>query len=77
MNVVLPMLQALKGEEDDLWNYGFSDQMEKMTTKFIEYNFHGGNKFSKFIATRYSKSRIAWKMKRTLKKQYAKILQHR
>jgi formate C-acetyltransferase len=67
MNVVLPMLQALKGEEDDLWNYSFSDQMEKMTTKFIEYNFHGGNKFSKFIATRYSKSRIAWKKKRTSK----------
>jgi formate C-acetyltransferase len=67
MNVVLPLLQALKGEEDDLWNYSFSDQMEKMTTKFIEYNFHGGNKFSKFIATRYSKSRIAWKKKRTSK----------
>jgi formate C-acetyltransferase len=67
MNVVLPLLQALKGEEDDLWNYGFSDQMEKMTTKFIEYNFQGGNKLSKLIADKYSKARISWKKKRASK----------
>ncbi|MBN1363848.1 MAG: radical SAM protein [Syntrophaceae bacterium] len=65
MNVVLPLLQALKGEKDDLWNYGFSDQMEKMTTKFIEYNFRGGNRFSKFIADKYSKARDSYKKKRT------------
>lgn len=67
MNVCLPLLQALKGEEDDLWNYGFSDQMEKLTTKFIEYNFHGGNKFSKFIADRYSKAQTSYKKKRASK----------
>jgi formate C-acetyltransferase len=65
MNVVLPLLQAIKGEEDDLWNYGFSDQMEKLTTKFIEYNFRGGNKLSKFIADKYGKARASYKKKRT------------
>ena len=67
MNVCLPLLQAIKGEEDDLWNYGFSDQMEKLTTKFIEYNFRGGNKLSKFIADRYSKARASYKKKRAAK----------
>jgi len=67
MNVVLPLLQALKGEEDDLWKYGFSDQMEKMTTKFIEYNFRGGNKFSKFVADKYGKARASYKRKRASK----------
>ena len=65
MNVVLPLLQALKGEEDDLWNFGFSDQMEKMITKVIEYNFRGGNKFSRFVASRYKKARDSYKKKRT------------
>jgi formate C-acetyltransferase len=65
MNVVLPLLQALKGEEDDLWNYGFSDQMEKMTTKVIEYNFRGGNKFSELVAAKYHKARNSYKKKRT------------
>ncbi|PKN53152.1 MAG: hypothetical protein CVU55_02775 [Deltaproteobacteria bacterium HGW-Deltaproteobacteria-13] len=65
MNVVLPLLQALRGEEDDLWNFGFSDQMEKMTTKVIEYNFRGGNKFSRFISSGYHKARDRYKKKRT------------
>lgn len=64
MNVVLPLLQAIKGEENDLWNYGFSDQMEKLTTKFIEYNFRGGNTFSKFIADRYANARASYKKRR-------------
>jgi len=67
MNVVMPLLQALKGEEDDLWNLSLSDQMEKMTTKAVEYNFQGGNKFSKFIADRYSKARASYKKKRASK----------
>lgn len=64
MNVVLPLLQALKGEEDDLWNFGFSDQMEKITTKAVEYNFRGGNKFSRFIKDKYGKARTSYKKKR-------------
>jgi len=34
MNVVLPLLQALKGEDNDLWNFGFADQMEKSSPSF-------------------------------------------
>jgi pyruvate formate-lyase/glycerol dehydratase family glycyl radical enzyme len=67
MNVVLPLLQALKGEEDDLWNFGFSDQLEKMISKFIEYNFSGKNKFSKFVAAKYNKDRVSYKKKKTSK----------
>ncbi|MGB5218851.1 MAG: pyruvate formate lyase family protein [Smithella sp.] len=67
MNVVLPLLQALKGEEDDLWNFGFADQMERILTKFIEYNFHGGNKFFKFVDEKYNKVRVSYKKKRTSK----------
>ena len=65
MNVVLPLLQALKGEEDDLWNLSFTDQMEKVTTKFIEYNFRGGNIFSRWVADNYGKVRASYKKKRT------------
>ncbi len=66
MNVVLPFLQALKGEEDDLWNFGVSDQLEKMTTKFVEYNFSGDNKFSKFVASKYNNARSRYKKKEDL-----------
>ena len=37
MNLTLPLLQALKGHEHDLWNFGFNLQMEKMNTRMIEY----------------------------------------
>ena len=48
MNVTLPLLQALKGEEKDLWLLDFKEQIRKLNYKFIEYNFSGNNKFSKF-----------------------------
>lgn len=64
MNVVLPFLQALKGEENDLWNYGFSDQLGKIITKFIEYNFRRDNKFSKFILSKYTSARLNRKVKK-------------
>jgi len=37
VNVVLPLLQALKGHEYDLWNYGFREQLELLWTKTKEY----------------------------------------
>ena len=37
MNVVLPFLQALKGQTHDLWNYGLHEQLEKFYTKAVEY----------------------------------------
>ncbi len=67
MNVVLPLLQALKGEKDDLWNFGFAAQTEKMLTKFIEYNFRGNNKFSRFIAAKYDKVLASYKKRKATK----------
>ena len=43
MNVTLPFLQALKGEEDDLWNYGVADQFEKILKKILN------NKYTRFF----------------------------
>jgi len=37
MNLALPLLQALKGHEHDLWTFPFNRQMEKMTTRVIEF----------------------------------------
>jgi formate C-acetyltransferase len=65
VNVTLPFLQALKGEEDDLWNVGLVDQLEKMTTKFFEYNCRRDNKPSKYILAKYMNARNRFKKKRT------------
>ncbi|MDR3345345.1 MAG: radical SAM protein [Oscillospiraceae bacterium] len=37
MNVTLPFLQAMKGQSHDLWNYAFPEQIEKFTTRIIEF----------------------------------------
>ncbi|MDR2687853.1 MAG: radical SAM protein, partial [Oscillospiraceae bacterium] len=37
MNLALPLLQALKGHEHDLWNFPFNQQFEKMGTRMIEF----------------------------------------
>ena len=37
MNLALPLLQAMKGHEHDLWTFPFGMQMEKMTTRMIEF----------------------------------------
>jgi formate C-acetyltransferase len=68
MNVALPFLQALKGEENDLWNFGVPDQVEKILTKFVEFNFRGGNALSKFIAAKYANAQKRFKKKRGLAK---------
>jgi formate C-acetyltransferase len=65
VNVALPFLQALKGEEEDLWNIGFTDQLEKMTTKFFEYNCRRDNPFSRYVLTKYMHARNRFKKKRT------------
>jgi len=55
MNLALPLLQALKGHEHDLWNFGGLDQLEKIMSKFVEYNFGGKNIFSRFITSVHNK----------------------
>ncbi len=64
MNVTLPLLQALKGEEHDLWNFGFLEQMDKLVAKFIEFTFRKDNRFSRFVSTRYADSRRRKKLKK-------------
>jgi len=58
MNVALPFLQALKGQQHDLWNFGFAAQLGKMFTKFVEYNFRRNDRFSRFVLSRYTRARI-------------------
>jgi len=53
MNLALPFLQALKGEKKDLWNFGFSDQINKLSRKFIRYNFNGFQKYTQAVTTAY------------------------
>jgi len=64
VNVALPFLQAIKGEEDDLWNFGLVDQLEKITTKFFEYNCRRDNKFSKYVLSKYINAQKRFKKKR-------------
>ncbi|PKL41305.1 MAG: hypothetical protein CVV44_01335 [Spirochaetae bacterium HGW-Spirochaetae-1] len=55
MNLALPLLQALKGHEHDLWNFGGLDQLEKIMSKFVEYNFSGKNIFSQSVTSIHNK----------------------
>ena len=66
MNVCLPFLQALKGEEDDLWNYGTGQQLDKIFTKFIEYTFRRDDRFSTFVSSAYARARENRKRKKSL-----------
>lgn len=65
VNVVMPFLQALRGDERDLWNVGLADQFEKIITKFFEYNCRRNNKPSKYILAKYMSARNRFKKKRT------------
>ncbi len=49
MNLAMPLLQAMKGLDYDLWNYGFDFQMEIMLTNALEYFLKGNNRLSRFI----------------------------
>ncbi|MCD6585491.1 MAG: radical SAM protein [Desulfobacteraceae bacterium] len=89
INVVLPFLQALKGEEHELWHIGFFDQLERINNKAIEYNLsRWDNKFFKALLSKHTKRRINKKIKKAsssynfsanmdeLLKRYQKRLNH-
>ena len=65
MNVVLPFLQALKGEAQDLWNIDAPDQVEKISSKFVEHSFSGEGRVSSLVSSRYKKARKLYKRIRT------------
>jgi len=47
MNLTLPLLQALKGHDYDLWNFSRKEQFQKIMIKFIDYMLKGKNPFSR------------------------------
>ncbi len=49
MNLTLPLLQALKGHDNDLWNLSDKEIFQKIMIKFIEYNLKGKNPFSRAL----------------------------
>ncbi len=49
VNLTLPLLQALKGHEHDLWNEGIRDQLLALSTNFVKYYVKGEGRFAKFI----------------------------
>ena len=56
VNLALPFLQALKGQEYDLWIYDYGDIFEKMNTNTLEYFFGGNGKISKAILSHHYKT---------------------
>jgi len=50
MNVALPLLQALRGEEDDLWRYGLAGQLARIQTRLAEHYASGPGQLSRMAA---------------------------
>ncbi len=77
VNVTLPFLQALKGQDNDLWNVGFFGELEKIHNKAVEYNLgRFDNKFFKFLLNKYTNRRNNKKIKREAKSySYPKNMQ--
>ncbi|MFX1277272.1 MAG: pyruvate formate lyase family protein [Promethearchaeota archaeon] len=49
VNLTLPLLQAIKGHNIDLWNYDKREQLLILITNFLKYTLKGKNIFSRFI----------------------------
>lgn len=71
MNVALPFLQALKGEEDDLWNCGISAQLDKIVTKFMDYGFGKDDRLSKLVLSNFNRARNLGKSKKAASLAYS------
>jgi pyruvate formate-lyase/glycerol dehydratase family glycyl radical enzyme len=55
INLALPLLQAIKGHEHELWNDPRGIQWEKLVTNTIEFMFKGKYRFSRWVrAKRYN-----------------------
>ncbi|HPQ71824.1 MAG TPA: pyruvate formate lyase family protein [bacterium] len=67
MNLALAFLQALKGDERDLWNIDVPDQYEKMTSKFFEQVFKGDGKIDKLVGGNFNKARKLYRKARAIK----------
>ncbi len=69
MNLALPLLQALKGEEKDLWRFDAADRAEKIATKFVEFTCEGEERgrVRSLAASGYKRARRLYKHLRTPK----------
>jgi len=67
MNVTLPFLQALKGQEHDLWNFGPAEQLDKILNKFVEYTFRRKDRFSRFVLSRHTARRERKRIRKAAK----------
>ena len=55
VNLALPFLQAIKGQDYDLWNYSLREQTEKIYTKTLEYTHRNLKHGPKELARRERK----------------------
>ena len=60
LNVVLPFLQALRGDERDLWNVDLPDQVERIATKLVDYHLGDRAGLVGRLATGYRRARSAY-----------------
>ncbi|MBN2152128.1 MAG: radical SAM protein [Candidatus Lokiarchaeota archaeon] len=56
VNLAMPLLQAIKGHEHDLWHFGLVDRVEKLLTQFVEYFFKGKGALTRGVLTAYNKA---------------------
>ena len=66
MNLALPFLQALKGQEHDLWNYGPGDRTVYLLANFFTHLFEDKGKVSDFVEARCEKIRKKREIKKGL-----------
>ncbi len=66
MNLALPLLQALKGQEHDLWHMDKKQRNEKLVTKFLEYSVKGTNPLSRAVIRRHNRKVERFKLVRGL-----------
>lgn len=53
VNLTLPLLQAIKGHEHDLWNFDKRTRQEKINTRTLEFMLKGKSAVSRYVLSRY------------------------
>jgi formate C-acetyltransferase len=64
LNVTLPLLQALKGEEHDLWHVDVADQLVRIGSRVVEHVFRGQDRVSRRLGRAAAAARAryeAWR----------------
>jgi formate C-acetyltransferase len=60
VNVTLPLLQAIKGQDHDLWNAGLRDQLLMLSTNYLKYAFDGKGRAARLVHRACARVR-AWR----------------